>query len=278
MRCTLSADRVSQSFKRRSLERARLCCADERTQRGNNEHVIEVFDKMHCLLSDIADALRQDLKGQDGAVRPAFVTHSTEELPFLSSLEVDGVGVLPLPLTRSFAQRVLPGAQLSVACTLALDAQQAVTVSLSCVWRAKAGTFRFLHPAWNARIQDVARHCKQELHLPKVRKPRPDLASARMHCTSPPWTSADTCIMPNTCNWTASALPVAPIRCNTDLLHETGVNDTVIMYAECPSAGHAARAHHPAAASFDDKRRQGCTQPDHAERRQLCASGAAAAI
>ena len=117
---------------------------------------------MHCVLLDISNALCQD-KGQG---RSLSVTQDTDNLPFLCTLEVDGAGVVPLPLTQQTVRHLAMYAQLSVA--LAVTAQQLVTVSLSCVWRVGATHFRLLNPDCEGQLQSLGQQAKLGLGVPQV--------------------------------------------------------------------------------------------------------------
>ena len=117
------------------------------------------------MLLDISNALCQD-KGQGaGQSRSLAVTQDTDNLPFLCTLEVDGVGVVPLPLTQQTVRHLAPSAQLSVA--LAVTAQL-VTVSLSRVWRVGATRFRLLNPIYESRLQSLGQQAKLGLGVPQV--------------------------------------------------------------------------------------------------------------
>ena len=118
---------------------------------------------MHQVLTDIATALG----GQDDQLEQAVTASShTKDLPFMSTLDVHGFGVIPLPLSQRFFAQVGPRAQLSAA--LAIDTELPVALCLSYITRAPSGSFSFRHSAWEGRVQALGEHAKGKLGLPQV--------------------------------------------------------------------------------------------------------------
>ena len=119
---------------------------------------------MHQVLADIATALC----GQDDHLQQAVTaSNHTQDLPFMSMLDVHGFGVVPLPLSQRFVAQVGPRAQLSVALQ-AMGTELPVALSLSYVTRVPSGSFSFRHAAWERRVQALGEHAKGKLGLPQV--------------------------------------------------------------------------------------------------------------
>lgn len=94
------------------------------------------------------------------------VQSHTQELPFPGNLEVKDAGVVPLPLTQQNAAHFMSTAWLAV--HLTVTAREAITLSLSHVWRWRAEEFRFRHPRWQERIEALAQPCKKDFGVPQV--------------------------------------------------------------------------------------------------------------
>ena len=127
---------------------------------------------MHAALKAVTAALRppdSEQTRQNGLSTSVAVAERTEQLPFLSALEVDGAGVVPLPLPQRCVQQLLPEAQLSAALTL--DSQGLVKLCTGYVWHFQGARFTSSHPRWELRVQELARALLRELGLCQVRAP-----------------------------------------------------------------------------------------------------------
>jgi hypothetical protein len=106
-------------------------------------------------LKDVASALKTCKD------KPPPQTHVQEtlEFPFGSSLKIAGVGLLPLPLTKVFANLLVHAA--------AARPQLARNSDSSTLLRWGSDRISFENPEWASRVEEVTITAQSHLRLPK---------------------------------------------------------------------------------------------------------------